>query len=195
MILLQMFFVFEGLWRNFFSVLEAWIRKVSPICGLLRFFGPLSLIPVNFRITADNLDDSALSVLRFRGWSSWRLWGLILAELLYFWTPSPLLALLQLQPFLSLPRNALGRLLFIGVWGWVSDTWRSLTGDTCHSLIGPLMSSLTRARLLVSSLTRALMRDWFLHDTWQISIGFWVVIAKPSSNMWCFVICCILWTW
>ena len=69
--------------------------------------------------------------------------------------------------------------------------WRSLIGDTCHSLIGPLVSlltlagllvssltrarllvsSLTRARLLVSSLTRALMRDWFLHDTWQISIG------------------------
>ena len=60
--------------------------------------------------------------------------------------------------------------------------WRSLIGDTCHSLIGPLMSSLTRARLLVSSLTRtrlllssltrALIRDWFLHDTWQISVGF-----------------------
>ena len=64
----------------------------------------------------------------------------------------------------------------------MSDTWRSLIGDTCHSLIGPLMSSLTRAgllvssltraRLLVSLLTRALMRDWFLHDTWQISVGF-----------------------
>ena len=55
-------------------------------------------------------------------------------------------------------------------------------GDTCHSLIGLLVSSLiragllesslTRARLLESSLTRALMRDWFLHDTWQISVGF-----------------------
>ena len=74
----------------------------------------------------------------------------------------------------------------------MSNTWRSLIGDTCHSLIGSLMSSftrvgllessltragllelsLTRARLLVSSLTRALMRDWFLHDTWQISVGF-----------------------
>ena len=73
----------------------------------------------------------------------------------------PLPALLQLQP----PRNALGRLLFIGVWGWVSDMWRSLIGDTCHNLIGlpmsllkrarPLMSSLTRAGLLVSLLTRA----------------------------------------
>ena len=64
----------------------------------------------------------------------------------------------------------------------MSDTWRSLIGDTCHSLIGPLMSLLTRAgllvslltraRLLVLSLTRALMCDWFLHDTWRISIGF-----------------------
>ena len=74
----------------------------------------------------------------------------------------------------------------------MSDTWQSLIGDTCHSLIGPLKSSLTRARLLVSSLTRAklfvssltraklfvssltraLMCDWFLHDTWQISVGF-----------------------
>ena len=50
--------------------------------------------------------------------------------------------------------------------------WRSLIGDTCHSLIGPLVSSLTRARLLMSSLTRGLMRDWFLHDTWQIFVGF-----------------------
>ena len=74
----------------------------------------------------------------------------------------------------------------------MSDTWRSLIGETCHNLIGPLKSSLTRVRLLVSSLTRAkllvsslacakllwsslaraLMCDWFLHDTWRISIGF-----------------------
>ena len=51
--------------------------------------------------------------------------------------------------------NVLGRLLFIGVWGWVSDTWRSSIGDICHSLIGLPMSSLTRARLPVSSLTPA----------------------------------------
>ena len=78
--------------------------------------------------------------------------------------------------------NVLGRLLFIGVWGWVNDTWWSLIGDTCHSLIGPLMSSLTCAGLLVSSvtsarlvvslLTRALMCDWFLHNTLQIYVGF-----------------------
>ena len=74
----------------------------------------------------------------------------------------------------------------------MSNTWRSPIGDTCHSLIGPLISSLTqagllvssltrvglikssltRARLLVSSLTYTLMHDWFLHDTWQISVGF-----------------------
>ena len=53
------------------------------------------------------------------------------------------------------PLNALGRLLFIGVWGWVSNTWQSLIGDTCYSLIGPLMSSLTHAGLHMSSLTRA----------------------------------------
>ena len=53
------------------------------------------------------------------------------------------------------PLNVLGRLLFIVVWEWVSNTWRSLIGDTCHSLIGPIMSSLTRAGLLVSSFTRA----------------------------------------
>ena len=35
----------------------------------------------------------------------------------------------------------------------MSDTWQSLIGDTCHSLIGLPMSSLTRARPLVSSLT------------------------------------------
>ena len=63
----------------------------------------------------------------------------------------------------------------------MSDTWRSPIGDTCHHMIGPsvssltcaglLMSLLTRARLLVSLLTRARC-DWLLHDTWQISVGF-----------------------
>ena len=37
----------------------------------------------------------------------------------------------------------------------MSDTWQSLIGDTCHNLIGPPVSSLTRTRLLVSLLTRA----------------------------------------
>ena len=37
----------------------------------------------------------------------------------------------------------------------MSDTWQSPIGDTCHKLIGPHVSSLTRAGLLVSLLTRA----------------------------------------
>jgi hypothetical protein len=43
MILLRMFFVFEGLWRKFFGALEAWIRRASPICGLLRFLEAFEL--------------------------------------------------------------------------------------------------------------------------------------------------------
>ena len=37
MILLRMFFVFEGLWWKFFGALEAWIRRASLICDLLIF--------------------------------------------------------------------------------------------------------------------------------------------------------------
>ena len=196
MILLRMFFVFEGLWRKFFEALEAWIRKTSPICGLLRF------------LEAFELDSSDLWDLgRWFGWFLFECSSYSKLKFLKFLEASKLgsnkasgllnldlLQLFSLSPSLASPWNVLGRLLFIGVWGWVNDTWRSLIGDTCHSLIGPLVSSLTRARLLVSSLTRALMRDWFLHDTWQISVGFWVVIAKSSSNKRCFVIDCILWT-
>ena len=43
MILLRIFFVFEGLWRKFFGALEAWIRRASPICGLLRFLEAFEL--------------------------------------------------------------------------------------------------------------------------------------------------------
>ena len=34
---LGVFFVFEGLWWKFFGALEAWIRRASLICDLLRF--------------------------------------------------------------------------------------------------------------------------------------------------------------
>ena len=98
------------------------------------------------------MDDFASSVLRFRGLKFLKALRLDSCR-----------AFVLLNP-LS-PLNALGMLLFIGVWGWVSDTWRSLIGDTCHNLIGspmssltcagPLVSSLTRAEVLVSSLTRA----------------------------------------
>ena len=197
MILLRMFFVFEGLWRKFFEALEAWIRKASPICGLLRF------------LEAFELDSSDLWDLgRWFGWFLFECSSYSKLKFLKFLEASKLgsnkasgllnldlLQLFSLSPSLASPWNVLGRFLFIGIWGWVSDTLWSLIGDTCHSLIGPLMSSLTRVRLLVSSLTCALMHDWFLHDTWQISVGFWVVIAKSSSNTRYFVIGCILWTW
>ena len=38
---LRVFFIFEGLWWKFFEALEAWIRRVSPIYGLLMFFSDL----------------------------------------------------------------------------------------------------------------------------------------------------------
>ena len=38
-----MFFVFKGLWWKFFGALEAWIRGVSLICGLLRFLEAFEL--------------------------------------------------------------------------------------------------------------------------------------------------------
>ena len=47
---LRMFFIFEGLWWKFFGAFEAWIRRASLICCLLRFLEALSLIPVNFEI-------------------------------------------------------------------------------------------------------------------------------------------------
>ena len=37
------FFFFEGLWWKFFSALEAWIHRVSLICGLLRFLEAFKL--------------------------------------------------------------------------------------------------------------------------------------------------------
>ena len=169
-----MFFIFEGLWWKFFGALEAWIHRASLICDLLMFSDTLSLIPTNFRILVDGLDDSASNVLRFWGWSSWRLWGLILVELFHFW--------------ILVPLNVLGRLLFIGVWGWMSDTWRSLIGDTCYNLIGLLMSSLTRARLLVSSLTcvgllvSSLTRaDVWLVSTWHLTNFCWFLNSDNKT--------------
>ena len=68
-------------------------------------------------------------------------------------------------------------------------------GDTCQHLIRLLVSSLTRAGLLMSLLTRAdvwlvfaCISCSYFNDTWQIFVGFWAVTAKPSSNIWRFVI-------
>ena len=40
---LRAFFLFEGFWWKFFDALEAWIRKASLICGLLRFLEAFEL--------------------------------------------------------------------------------------------------------------------------------------------------------
>ena len=121
-----------------------------------------------------NFGVEVLEVLE--GFEAWFLQSFFTSESWSLSSPSSAL----LQP----STNSLGRLRFIGVWGWVSDTWQSLIGDTRHNLIGLLVSSLAHARLLMSSLTHALMCDWFLHDTWQIFVGLWVVIAKSSNSTW-----------
>ena len=48
MIHLQMFFVLEGLWWKFFGALEAWIRRVLLIYGLLRFLETFELDSSDF---------------------------------------------------------------------------------------------------------------------------------------------------
>ena len=107
--------------------------------------------------------------------------------------------------------------------GWVSDTWRSLIGDTCHSLVrGSLRlflqdtwhhligrNVLIFKVIYVSAQLNCLchylhmpMYDWhfvcilcfYFKDTWQISVSFWIVIVETSCNTWCFVIDHTLWT-
>lgn len=133
MILLRMFFVFESLWWKFFGALEAWIRRASPICSLLRFLEA-------FELDSNDLWDLGR-------WFGWFLFECSSYSKLKFLEASKLGSNRASGILNLLSSNALGRLLFIGVWGWVSDTWRSLIGDTCHHLIGPPVSSLTRARI------------------------------------------------
>ena len=57
--------------------------------------------------------------------------------------------------------NALEGFCAIGVWGWVSDMWRSLIGDMCHSLIG--------GGLIL-----------FLQDMWHLLNGRNVLIFKVT---------------
>ena len=132
--------------------------------------------------------------------------------------------------------NALGRLLFMRVWGWISDTWWSFIGDMCHSLVGEVLRLflqgtwhfLISRNVLIFKVTHVSTRLDLLHhrlhmsgclchclhvsmcdfffffacilcpyfnDTWQISVGFWIVIAKLSSSTWHFVIGHTLQTW
>ena len=106
MILLRIFFVFEGLWRKFFGALEAWIRRASPICGLLRFLEA-------FELDSNDLWDLG----RWFGWFLFECSLYLKLKFLKFLEASRLdsckvfvlmnpsgllLALLQLQPLLSL---------------------------------------------------------------------------------------------
>ena len=140
-----------------------------------------------------------MNVLCIWGRSSWsclRLQGLIPAEFQYFWiffdatcaldglVPSP-----KMSWCLLVSWNALERLLFIRVWGWMSDTWQSLIGDTCHSLIGLLMSLLTRAELHMSLLTRAkllmssLMSSLTHTDVWLVFLhAFYASISMTFGK-------------
>ena len=118
MILLRMFFVFEGLWWKFFGALEDWIRRASPICGLLRF------------LEAFELDSSDLWDLgRWFGWFLFECSSYSKLKFLKFLEASKLgsnrasgllnldlLQLFSLSPPSALLWNALGRLLFIKVW-------------------------------------------------------------------------------
>ena len=118
MILLRMFFVFEGLWWKFFGALEDWIRRASPIYGLLRF------------LEAFELDSSDLWDLgRWFGWFLFECSSYSKLKFLKFLESSKLgsnrasrllnldlLQLFSLSPPSALLWNALGRLLFIKVW-------------------------------------------------------------------------------
>ena len=66
----------------------------------------------------------------FEGFKAWFLQSL--CTLKCFWIFSD--AACTLDIFVC--RNALGKLLFIRVWGWMSDMWQSLIRDMCHSMIG-----------------------------------------------------------
>ena len=189
MILLQIFFVFVGSWWKFFRALKAWIHRASPIYGLLRF------------LEAFELDSNVLwDPGRWFGWFLFKCYLYSKLKFLKFFEASRLgsnrvsgllnLSLLQLSSWISSrsPLNALGRLLFIGVWGWVSDVWWSLIGDTCHSLIGLLTSSLTRAGLLVSSLTRARLLvssltcvDVRLVLVWHLANFYWFLSSDSKT--------------
>ena len=172
MIHLRMFFVFEGLWWKFFGALEAWIRRASPICGLLRFLKA-------FELDSNDLWDlgrwfgwflfecslySKLKFLKFLEASklgSNRASGLLNLDFLQLFSFSTSLAFLKCLRKASIYRSL----------GLVSDTWRSLIGDTCHSLIGLLISSFTRARI-------ACVIAYTCEATCVIAYTWWGVIGS-----------------
>ena len=86
MILLQMFFVFEGLWWKFFGALEAWIIRAFTNLWFVEISGgfwawfqwPLRSMKMIWMISLRMFFVFEVEVLEVLG-------GLILAELLYFW--------------------------------------------------------------------------------------------------------------
>ena len=123
-----------------------------------------------------------LKVEVLEGFEAWFLQSFCTSECIWIFSD----AACTLDGFLLL--NVLGRLLFIGVWGWVSDTWRSLISDKCHSLIGLLMLSLTcaglhmslltRAGLPMSSLTRA---NLWLVSAWHLANFCWFLSSNSKT--------------
>ena len=142
---LRAFFVFEGLWWKFFGALKAWIRKTSPSYSFLKF------------LEAFDLDSNDLWDLgRWFGWflfecssySKLKFLKLPEASGLDSSRVSVLLNLLWCclcSKCLGVCRNALGRLLFIGVWGgwmthgkvWLVIHVTAWLDCLCHCLHAP----------------------------------------------------------
>ena len=170
LLVLHVFFVFKGLWWKFFGALEASICRTSLICGFLKFLEAFELDSSEFWDLGRWFEwfcfeyslYSRLKFLKFLealGLDS-MIKAFVLLNLLWccLWhgvfqdvfVSSKISS--KMFWFVFVCRNALGRLLFIRVWGWVSDMWWSLIDDMCHSLIGGVL------RL-------------FLQDTWYQLIG------------------------
>ena len=156
----------KTLWWKLFRALEAWIHRASPICGFLKFLEA-------FELDSNKLCDLGrwfgwflfkcslyLKVEVVEGFEAWFLQSFCTSE--WFW----IFFDASWSVDVLVCGNALGLLLFIRVWGWVSDTWQSLISDICHSLI------------------RGALR-LFLQDTWHHLIGWNVLIFKVTRvNNW-----------
>ena len=183
MILLQMFFVFKGSWWKFFGALEAWIRRALPICGLLRFLE-------TFELDSNDLWDLGR-------WFGWYLFECSLYSKLKFLKALRVdscraflllnlgLFLALLQPFrisLKCLRKAPIYRSFGGGWATRGGV-RFVTHVTtwlvclCHRLHA-LDCLLTRARLLVSSLTRA---EVWLALAWHLANFCWFLSSDSKS--------------
>ena len=129
MIPLRMFFVFESLWWKFFGALEAWIRRVSLIYGLLRFLEV-------FELDSSELWDLGIwfgwflfecsSYLKVCGGSSSGLWRLEFVKFRWFMVSWSFWRLLSLIPVtFEIQASSLddSTLNVPCIWGWSS--WSS----------------------------------------------------------------------